>query len=573
MKKLIEKIPGLIAIAGFVLGVIMLLLSRGFKTGVFCDKSWINAGEIFTLLLIGGVYIYHKFLNWQKLLLAQKVMAYFPFVPAVFLFVLFLLGVFGSDTLLWFYELYLVVVIVFQASRFSLQRASNTEQPTNALLISFIAIIAIGAGLLMLPGMHQSNIAFTDAMFTATSAVCVTGLAVCDTAKDFTVSGQWVIFGLIQIGGLGIMIFGALFAMLLGSRLSMKESVAMRDILNEQNFGDISRKVLFICISTFAIEIVGMFFLFTMSDASSKLYSRVFFSLFHSVSAFCNAGFSLQTDSLTAFRGTWQVYLVICPLIIIGGLGFPVLLNIYEIARYKFNSLYTNAPKLCPPRLTLHSKLVLGSTVVFLAGGAVMLWICEHVNNNSTTETMSLLDCLFNSVTARTAGFNTVDISSLHAASKLVMIGLMCIGGSPASTAGGIKTVAIAIMFLTILATIKNQSSVNIYYRSVSVAMVRRSLVLVAIYTMLLWIVTLLLIITEHSSGTNTLDLAFEAASALGTVGLTTGVTPELTVSGKWVIVFSMLAGRLGPLSLLTALTISPGQGRYHYPPEPLIIG
>ena len=573
MKKLYDNITGVITAAGFLLGVIMLILNRGFIVASHHTNYWVSAGEIIALLLFGYSYVKNCFASYAKGTLENRFAFIFPFLPALLILFAFAADFIQIVNVLWLFELYLVVVIVFHIARFSLARASNTEHPTNALLVSFIAIILAGAGLLMLPGMHRADISFTDAMFTSTSAVCVTGLAVCDTATDFTTSGQWVIFSLIQVGGLGIMIFGALFAMLLGSRLSMKESVAMRDILNEHNFGDISRKVMFICISTFAIELVGMFLLFSMTDSTKGMYSRWFFSLFHSVSAFCNAGFSLQSDSLVGFGRCWQVYLVICPLIIIGGLGFPVLLNLFEIVRYKFTSLYTDAPKLRPPRLSLHSRLVLVTTIVLLIGGTILLWCCGLANNCSNNENLSLLDCFFNSVTVRTAGFNTVNISELNAAGKLVMIGLMCIGGSPASTAGGIKTVAVAIMFLTILSSIKNQTTVDVHYRTVSVAMVRRSLVLVAIYTMLLWVVTLLLIITENSSGANSLDLAFEAASALGTVGLSAGVTSELTTGGRWVIIFSMLAGRLGPLSLLTALTISPRHGRFSYPHEPLIIG
>ncbi len=573
MRILVKDKIKLINFSGFLIGVIMLIYNRGIVSVSDITWNWISSGEIVALLLFATAYLWKIALEHEKITTLGRLLQLIPVIPGLFSVVLLLLGVLRVDTFLWLCELYLVVIVIFKIARFALACASNTERPANVMLVSFIGLILAGAGLLMLPGMHRSDISFTDAVFTATSAVCVTGLAVCDTAGDCTSSGQYIILALIQIGGLGIMIFGALFAMLLGSRLSMKESVAMRDILNEQNFGNISRTVIFICISTFAIELVAMCFLFSMPGAGNDFQSKVFFSLFHSVSAFCNAGFALQSDSLEAFRNYWQVYLVICPLIVLGGLGFPVLRNIFDIARFRFNRLYTYDSDTAPPRLSLHSRLVLVTTFILLIGGTLLLWAGGLANNCANDHKLSLLDCFFNSVTARTAGFNTVNISDLNAANKLILIGLMCLGGSPASTAGGIKTIAVAVMFLTIISTIRNQTTVNVHFRSVSVAIVRRSLVLVAVYISLLWLVTLILIITENSMGTDVLDLAFESASALGTVGLTTGLTPELSVQGRWVIISSMFIGRLGPLSLLTALTVRPRLARYDYPPEPLVIG
>ena len=199
--------------------------------------------------------------------------------------------------------------------------------------------------------------------------------------------------------------------------------------------------------------------------------------------------------------------------------------------------------------------------------------LCSMENVTKGDQSSSFIDNMFNSVTARTAGFNTVDISKLCPSYKLVMIGLMCIGGSPGSTAGGIKTMAIAIMFLTIISTIRSHNTVDVYKREISMTIVRRSLVLVAVYCLLLWLVTFGLIFTENSPQSSALDMAFEAASAIGTVGLTCGITPELSIPGKWLIIFSMLAGRLGPLSLLTAITINSKRARFEYPNDPVIIG
>lgn len=555
---------------GVMLGISMLLLSRGLNYHFHQSHIVINMSQVAALLLIAAGYmgkIYDEFISAA---VKGKIFFLIPFLPAIFGFISLISGLLAFSRLLRFVEIYLVLAVVCYVGRIFLHRAAKTEHPANALFVSFVIVILAGASILLLPAMHRENISFTDAVFTSTSAVCVTGLAVCDTATEFTRTGQFVIFCLIQIGGLGIMIFGALFAVLLGSKLSMKEAVAIRDIISEQSVGDLSRKVIFICLATFAFELAGMLLLLTIDLPGQSFLDRCFFSMFHSVSAFCNAGFSLQTDSLVSFHNSWQVYLVICPLIIFGGLGFPVLLNIYDLLKYKYESLCSYNCQLRRPRLMLHSKLVLYSTGILLAGGTLLLWLCSLINSS---QHISLLDCLFNSVTVRTAGFNTIDFGSLDAATKMVMIAFMAIGGSPASTAGGIKTVTISIIVLTIIATMKKHNTVDIFHRSISVAMVRRSLVLAAIYALLLWLLTLLLIVTENGSGKAVVDLFFEAASALGTVGLSTGVTPELTVAGKWVIIFAMLAGRLGPLSLLTSLTISPRRARYTYPHEPLVIG
>ena len=565
-----KTIPDILLFLGLVLGISMLLLSRGLNYHFHHTHLVVNISQILALLLIATSYICKAYDYFIASGFKGRLAILAPFIPAVCVIISFVFGLLTLERFLWFVELYLVLSVVFYLGRFFLQSAAKTEQPANALLISFVMIILAGASMLLLPGMHRESITFTDAVFTSTSAVCVTGLAVCDTATEFTRTGQFVIFGLIQIGGLGIMIFGALFAVLLGSKLSMKEAVAIRDIINEQNVGDLSRKVIFICLATFAFELAGMALLMTVELPGHSFWDKFFFSMFHSVSAFCNAGFSLQSDSLVAFRDNWQTYFVICPLIIVGGLGFPVLLNLYDLLRYKYESLCSYDCKLRRPRLMLHSKLVLYPTAFLLIGGTIILWLCSFTNS---AQHVSFLDCFFNSVTLRTAGFNTIDFSKLDAATRLVMIAFMSVGGSPASTAGGIKTVTIAIIVLTIISTMKKHNTVDIFHRSISVAMVRRSLVLAAIYALLLWLMSLLLIVTENNTGKDPLDLFFETASALGTVGLSTGLTPELTTTGKWVIIIAMLAGRLGPLTLLTSLTISPKRGRYKYPNEPLVIG
>ncbi len=549
---------------GFSIGIAALILHHGLKLEIsgFSDLLYFSEFISFAILFLARA-VYRSGQPVKKDL-SSIIKLYAPILPVMLLLLLSIFTLISRQVFLSGCEIYLAIILLFQLVVFSFKSGGNFEQPTQALLVSFVVLIVGGASVLMLPGMHKSDMSFTDAVFTATSAVCVTGLAVCDTANDFTFRGQLSILGLIQLGGLGIMIYGAMFSVLLGSRLSIKQSVALRDILNEQGHGDIAGKIKFICLATFVIEFIGMLLLLTVPAAGSEGLHKVFWSAFHSISAFCNAGFSLQSDSLCQYRSYWQTYFVICPLIILGGLGFPVLADMFKV-----KNLYTGGRF----RISLHSKLVLSTTAVLLVGGTLLLMLCSVENVTKGEQSSSFIDNLFNSVTCRTAGFNTVDTGRLCPAYKLVMIGLMCIGGSPASTAGGIKTVAIAIMFLTIISTIRSHNTVDVYKREISMAMVKRSLVLVAVYCLLLWLVTFGLIFTENSPESNALDMAFEAASAIGTVGLSCGITPELSVPGKWLIIFSMLAGRLGPLSLLTAITINSRRARFEYPNEPVIIG
>lgn len=473
------------------------------------------------------------------------------------------------------FQIYLFLLAAIRIGRFSVVAASSGRAPTLVLLISFAAIILTGAILLMLPAAHhEGRLGFTDAVFTATSATCVTGLIVRDTGTDFTLSGQLIILGMIQIGGLGIMIFGTLFAILLGSRLSLRESIAMRDILNEQAPGRIGRLVVFICGVTFIFEALGTVALLHLWDDN-----HLFNSVFHAVSAFCNAGFALQSDSLISYRTAWRVYAVFCPLILIGGLGFPVLHNlgcmIWTRLRFQLDHRRRGFSTIKQDRLNLHSKIALLTSLLLLLFGLVLFALLEYTRPDTPADYHYawFRDSLFNTITARTAGFNTVDISRMSAAAKLVFIFLMSIGGSPSSTAGGLKTVTFAVMVLAVYATIRRRPEVHAFRRAIPTMIIRRVATLILLYGLLLWLITLLLTITEHSQGADLLDLMFEAASALGTVGLSTGVTAQLGAAGKWVIIAAMFIGRLGPLSLLAALTFNTRTARYDYPHEPLIVG
>jgi len=478
--------------------------------------------------------------------------------------------------------LYLVVQVIAKLCKTSVNLAATGRSPTQTLIASFVVLIISGAGLLMLPAASaegKESLSFVDALFTATSGTCVTGLIVKDTGQDFSLMGQLVILSLIQLGGLGIVVFGAVFAMLLGQAFSLRESVAMQDLLSAQTVSRIGNMIAFIFISTIIIEAVGAVILLGMwtGDVQNKLFC----SIFHAISAFCNAGFSLFGDSFVGYSRSWQVFAVVCPLIVLGGLGFSVLYDLVNIAvnrikrffkkwLFKQYRLSMEAPK----RMRLQTKIVLSVSTVLIVLGALAILLFENyaAGQGSSTEN-TITNALFQSITARTAGFNTVDISALSPSSKLILILLMFVGGSPGSTAGGIKTVTLAVIIMTAFAALRKRQEVEIFRRSVRIVVVGRAVTVTLLFAVVLFGGTLLLSITENSKDFTMSDIMFEAASALGTVGLTTGITPFLTTAGKLIIIAMMLIGRLGPLTLLAALTFNLKPARYSYPQEAVIVG
>jgi trk system potassium uptake protein TrkH len=477
--------------------------------------------------------------------------------------------------------LYLVVQVIAKLCRTSVDMAASGRNPTRTLIASFLVLIFSGAGLLMLPeaaadGME--SLSFVDALFTATSGTCVTGLIVKDTGRDFSIMGQVVILALIQLGGLGIVVFGAVFAFLL-SQASLRESVAMQDLLSARTISRIRIMIVFVLFSTILIEAVGAVSLLRMW--TGDVQNREFYSIFHSISAFCNAGFSLFGNSFEDYSRSWQVFAVICPLIILGGLGFSVLYDLVNIASdrikrffkkwfYKQYRFSMEAPK----RMRLQTKIVLSVSAFLIVLGALTILLFEHYAAGAGSQTENTItNALFQSITARTAGFNTVDISVMSPSSKIILILLMFIGGSPGSTAGGIKTVTLAVIVMAAIAALRKRQEVEMFRRSVRVVVVGRAVTVTLLFVAVLFIGTLALSITENSNSFTMSDIMFEAASALGTVGLTTGITSLLTTTGKLIIIAMMLIGRLGPLTLLAALTFNLKPARYNYPQEAVIVG
>ncbi len=497
-----------------------------------------------------------------------------------FLFVAVLLILLFTTDFLIALAVYLLLQIITKVCRTMVNLAAAGKNPAVALVGSFVILIFSGAILLMLPKSCTQPVNFIDAVFTATSATCVTGLAVKDIGVDFSIVGQTVILCLIQLGGLGIVIFGAVFALLFGQALGVRQAAAMQDLLSAQTVSKIANIIAFIFIATLSIEALGAVFLYNMWDLISPLPAHIeskwFCSFFHSVSAFCNAGLGLFSDSLIRYNFDWRLYSVICPLIILGGLGFGVLHNLTNVFTDRIRCLFNRflSPEKrylkSPARIELQTKVVLLATFILIVAGTLGLLI---IHNNTGKRHIDIADAFFQSVTARTAGFSTIDINALSVPAKMILIILMFIGGSPGGTAGGIKTVTLAVIIMAVYATVRKRAEVEIFNRCIPQVTVGKALTVVTLFAVVLFSATFLLAITERHNNFDASAIMFEATSALGTVGLSCGITPSLTTAGKIIITLTMLIGRLGPLTLLAVLTFNIKPARYNYPTELVVVG
>lgn len=437
--------------------------------------------------------------------------------------------------------------------------------PARALASGFLAAIALGTALLLLPfSTPDGRIPFIDALFTAASAVCVTGLTVRPTGAAFTPAGQAVILGLIQLGGLGIMTFSSFLFLAAGRRVSFRDRLFLQDSLSPgpaRDFGSLLRSVFG---TALAVEAVGAAALSVFFVPDFGVGRGAALAVFHAVSAFCNAGFSLFPDNLAAYRGHAGVNLVVCLLIVAGGLGFFVLREL--AGRMK------RWPEGERPRLSLHSRTVLVATVILIAVPAGLFFFQESAAGlRGLAAGEKLLASLFQVVTARTAGFQTIDLRAVSPAGTALLVALMFVGASPGSAGGGVKTTTAAVVLAHLRAVFQKRESVALFRRSVPAASVLRAYAIVVLAAILIAGATALLV--WETPAIPGRDAAFEAVSALGTVGLSRGLTAGLTPFGKVVIIALMYVGRVGPLTLLLALGREAGAARYAYAEEGVLVG
>lgn len=443
------------------------------------------------------------------------------------------------------------------------------RSPETTVIASFAAVILFGAFILRLPYAHQpGKVTFVDALFTATSAVCVTGLTVVDTEHDYTFFGKVVILLLIQAGGLGLMSFAAAAFQLAGLRMSLQSQALVADSFFQRDFAaEFAQTFKTILLIMLCIEGAGALLLFLLLWPRMDVAPALFSALFHSISAFCNAGFSVHSSSLVGLRNNPGILIVIMALIVLGGLGYMVLHEVWIGVRPGLRRSRLSKPT----PLSLHARLVLIISALLIVGGTVLL-LAFGLTADENSWPDHIINALFQSVTARTAGFNTIDIGGLPSASLFILILLMFVGGSPGSCAGGVKTTTFAVHLARLEASLRGKKAVQIFERRVPQDTINRADLVVglAIFWNLAGIV--LLLNTEANLPVDTMALIFEQMSAFGTVGLSTGLTPDLSDTGKLWLSATMFVGRLGTLTV--ALWVFPKKKiNVGYPKGTVMIG
>ncbi len=435
--------------------------------------------------------------------------------------------------------------------------------PAQLIIMSFASIIIIGSFLLYLPYSRPQGetMRYIDALFTSTSAVCVTGLIVVDTGSAFSRIGQVFLLLLIQAGGLGIMTIAAFIQVSLGSPMSLHGRFSTATLLDTQNLRNLYAIIRSIMFITFSIETVGVLLFFPyFGGRFGSSFEALFYSIFHSVSAFCNAGFSLFADSFTSVRSNMWINFVLVLLIIIGGLGFTVLSNLFRKTVHGRNE-----------RITVQTRIVILTSLVLILFGAVNIFFLERRSLFASYETHErVLASIFQSVTTRTAGFNTVNIAALDAKTLFLMSILMFIGASPGSTGGGIKTTTFFTLVLSIITILRDQRFNTIFKRRIPYQVVNRAIAILVSAIGMVITGTVLLGFSEQFSF---VEVYFETVSAFGTVGLSTGITPLLSDFGKIVVMITMFVGRLGPLTIVLAIRNVQSSRLVTYPEERVMVG
>lgn len=473
------------------------------------------------------------------------------------------------------------LLFFLELSRMEINALIKVLNPAQLFMVSFAFIIFVGSTLLMMPMSTTTPISFIDALFTSTSAVCVTGLTVVDTATRYTFLGKFIILGLIQIGGIGVMTITSFFGFFFKEKSSFREQSMLRDYLYEDSFDAILKSLVKVVMITLTIEAIGATFVYWSleKNALGSVSDNLKFSIFHSVSAFCNAGFSTLTDNLydVRIRSNYNVHFWIANLVVLGGIGFPILLNLYQYCKNQVIWLteYIKTGKPYTHRvgmITLNSKIVMFSTFILLVFGtlAFMYFEADHTQQGMDTKARLAMS-YFQSVTPRTAGFNNFSMSALAMPSILIMTFLMWIGASPVSTGGGIKTSTFALAILNTLRIMKGKNHIEINRYEIHEFSVDKAFAIITLSIFIIISGAFGIYIFDGKFGM--FKIIFECFSAFGTVGLTLDLTPYLSAPSKTILIFLMFTGRMGSITLLLSLVRSYGNSSlYRFPKENVII-
>ena len=537
------------------------------------------------LFVLGQNYLYRLIFIYKDTSRGRRQFEGFLIVFLHFLAAL-QFGWFNSWALLQEYDAILTNILIsllffIELSRMSLGVNKMAIHPAMIFILSFLLVILVGTLLLMLPNSTVGGITWIDALFTSTSAVCVTGLIVVDTATVFTGMGKTIIMLLIQIGGLGMMTFTSFFGFFFKGGQSLQSQLFLKDYINEDNISKVGSTLIKIIVFTIIFELLASGLIFVIIDPSlfSSAGERAFFALFHSVSAFCNAGFSTLTNGLyeTGFRTEYHIHLILAISIIMGGIGFPVIVSYYQVAKRIGTNYYNRFTKKdsfyhhTPRTFNINTRLTTITTFILLVVGFITYWIFEENNTLAGLEGYGkIVTAFFGSVTPRTAGFNTVDMTQLALPTVLIYLILMWIGASPGSTGGGLKTTTFAVAVLNAISIAKGKDRVEVFNRQIDPETVRKAFAVILLSFLVIGMGVFMVLFFNPEL--DILDVAFEVFSAFATVGLSLGITAKLTTGSKLVISLIMFLGRVGTLTVLVAFIRKTRSLRYKYPQESVFI-
>lgn len=564
------------------IGLIAIVTDFGFSQTEFFQN--LLDGFYFFVLGFGLISTFARY--FQKIVGIKRKVFIFDLLSIVFtlwVFYMYLfVGIpFETDLLLenpMWVKIAVFMTFIREFSELRINFKRTVLNPAQLFILSFLVIIFLGAFLLILPNATYEGISFLDALFTSTSAVCVTGLAVVDTGTHFTKFGQTIIMILIQVGGLGILTFASYFSYFFKGGTTYENQLVLSDMTSSRKLGEVFSTLKYIIYITFGIEFFSGILIYTSLDSAdfNSQSEKLFFSAFHSISAFCNAGFSTISASLydSDFRFNYYLQLVVIFSFVLGGLGFPIVVNILSFFQYKISRLFSFRSvksKHRPWVLNLNSRITLITTISITSVAFVGFFILEY--NNTLMEHNGFgkfVTALFGATTPRTAGFNTIDTAAMTFPTIMMVFLLMWIGASPQSTGGGIKTSTFAIATLNILSLARGKSRIEVFRREIADVSVKRAFAIISLSLIVIGFAIML--ITMFDPEKTLLDIAFECFSAYSTVGLSLGITGVLSDPSKFIIIVVMFVGRISMLSLVIAVFKKVKYTNYSYPKEEITI-
>ena len=581
MKDILKKLYQF-AFWASVLGMFAFVFHFGFTQSILIEQ--IIDGFYFVVIALGLIATFARYFENPNLF--KRKVAVFDIISVTFTCYIFFMYLFVGEAfktdLILENPIWVVLAVILSFLREVSEQKLNLNRtyfnPAQIFIFSFLTIIFIGSLLLMLPNATNSSISFVDALFTSTSAVCVTGLIVVDTGTYFTLFGQSIILFLIQIGGLGILTFASYFSYFFKGGSTYENQLTLSEMTNSQKIGDVFGTLKNIIVITAIVELSAAILIFFSLDKSliAKFSDRAFFSIFHSISAFCNAGFSTLSNSIyeNGFRFNYPLQLIIIATFVLGGLGFPIVVNIISIIKHKCSNLFFSNRKEKnhkPWVLNINSRITLVTTASLTTVAFILFFILEYDNTLAEHSLFGkIVNALFGAATPRTAGFNSIDMTALAFPTVMITFLLMWIGASPASTGGGIKTNTFAIATLNILSLAKGKQRIEVFRREIADISVKRAFATIALSLIIIGLGVVLITVFDPEMGL--LNIAFESFSAYSTVGLSLGITANLSAPSKLIVMAIMFIGRVSMLSIVVAVFKKIKHKNYRYPSEEITI-